>query len=258
MATRFFSDAEISRLRSWPDEVGRDELIGFFTLDVDDRVWLETVARGAGNRLELAVQLCALPWLGFVPDDVAAVPKAAASRVAVQLGIPMTGLAEYGTRAQTRTTHLQAAAARLGWRTMDPVLWKDLEEFLLARAVEHDAPSVLFQLGCEFLRSVQIVRPGPVALMERIATVRTAAVGEVFGRVEHLLTTPRRAELDRLLVVEDGMTVSRLAWLHRGATSASPMAIRGELDKLRYLRDIDAHQLNLSTLPDARRRRLGP
>lgn len=106
---------------------------------------------------------------------------------------------------------------------MDPARWKDLEEFLLARAVEHDAPSVLFQLGCEFLRSVRIVRPGPVALMERVATVRAAAVGEVFGRVEHLLTTPRRADLDRLLVVEEGMTVSRLAWLHRGATSASPM-----------------------------------
>ena len=34
------------------------------------------------------------------------------------------------------------------------------------------------------------------------------------------------------------------------------MAIRGELDKLRYLRDIDAHQLDLTALPDARRRRL--
>lgn len=92
MATRFFSDAEITRLRSRPDELGRDELIGFFTLDVDDRACLG-----------LAVQLCAQPWLGFVPDDVAAVPKAAANRVALQLGIPMADLAEYGARPQTRT-----------------------------------------------------------------------------------------------------------------------------------------------------------
>ncbi|MFD0488547.1 transposase [Saccharopolyspora spinosporotrichia] len=51
------------------------------------------------------------------------------------------------------------------------------------------------------------------------------------------------------------MTTSRLAWLHHGATSASPMSIRAELDKLRYLRDLDAHALDLSTLPGARRRR---
>jgi hypothetical protein len=57
-------------LRSWPEELGRDELIRYFTLSADDRVWLESAARGTGNRLGMAIQLCTLPWLGFVPDDV--------------------------------------------------------------------------------------------------------------------------------------------------------------------------------------------
>jgi hypothetical protein len=61
MSTRFFSDAEIGRLRSWPEELGRDELIRFFTLGADDRVWLEGAARGPGNRLGMAIQLCTLP-----------------------------------------------------------------------------------------------------------------------------------------------------------------------------------------------------
>jgi len=204
----------------------------------------------------LAVQLCALPWLGFLPDDVAGAPRAAVNRVALQLGIPVGGLASYGARQQTRTEHLRVVAARLRWRGAGLAEWKDLEEFLLARAIEHDAPSVLFRLGCEFLQAAKVVRPGVISLMERIAMVRQNATGEVFLRVEHLLSERRRAELDALLVVEDGMTVSRLAWLHRGATSASPMAIRGELDKLRFLRGLDAHRLDLSALPDARRRRL--
>ncbi|SDG69828.1 Transposase and inactivated derivatives, TnpA family [Lentzea fradiae] len=236
--------------------LGRDELIRHFTLGSDDRAWLEGAARGSGNRIGMAVQLCALPWLGFVPDDVTAVPAAAANRVGVQLGIPIADLAGYGARAQTRTEHLRVVADRLGWRTAGRAEWKDLEEFLLARAIEHDAPSVLFRLGCEYLHSAKVVRPGVVSLMEHIATVRRSAVGEVFGRVEHLLSGARRAELDGLLAVEEGMSVSRLAWLHRGATSASPMAIRGELDKLRYLRGLDAHRLDLSGLPEARRRRL--
>ncbi|MFE2757946.1 DUF4158 domain-containing protein [Actinosynnema sp. NPDC059335] len=147
MSTRFFSDAEVRRLRSWPEELGRDELIRHFTLGSDDRAWLEGAARGSGNRIGMAIQLCALPWLGFVPDDVAAVPAAAANRVGVQLGIPIADLAGYGARAQTRTEHLRVAADRLGWRTAGRAEWKDLEEFLLARAIEHDAPSVLFRWG---------------------------------------------------------------------------------------------------------------
>jgi hypothetical protein len=36
--------------------------------------------------LGLAVQMCTLPWLGFVPEDVADAPAAAVNRLAVQLG----------------------------------------------------------------------------------------------------------------------------------------------------------------------------
>ncbi len=256
MSTRFFSTDEIRRLRSWPEEIGRNELIRYFTLGSDDRAWLQRSARGAGNRLGLAVQLCALPWLGFVPDEVPAVPRSASNRLAVQLGLPVAELDSYGEREQTRTEHLRLAAARLGWRTAGAREWKELDEFLLARAVEHDAPSVLFRLACEYLSAQQVVRPGVITLMERIATIRQDAVAEVYTRVQPLLDEHRRSELDGLLAVEQGMSISRLAWLHRGATTASPMAIRGELDKLRYLRGIDAHRLDLSSLPDARRRRL--
>ncbi|WP_456242727.1 DUF4158 domain-containing protein [Actinopolyspora lacussalsi] len=50
--------------------MGRNELIRYFTLGSDDRAWLQRSARSSGNRLSLAVQLCALPWLGFALDDV--------------------------------------------------------------------------------------------------------------------------------------------------------------------------------------------
>lgn len=76
----------------------------------------------------------------------------------VQLGIPIADLAGYGARAQTRTKHLRVVADRLGWRTAGRAEWKELEEFLLVRAIEHDAPSVLFRLGCEYLHSAKVVR----------------------------------------------------------------------------------------------------
>ncbi|MGW2155766.1 hypothetical protein [Nonomuraea sp. NPDC001699] len=35
----------------------------------------------------MLVQLCSLPWLGSVPDDVASAPAAAVARVAERLGV---------------------------------------------------------------------------------------------------------------------------------------------------------------------------
>jgi Domain of unknown function (DUF4158) len=64
--------------------------------------------RGAGNRLGIAVQLCSLPWLGFVPDDVPAAPGPAVARLSKQLGA--RDLREYGAREQTRTEHLRVGA----------------------------------------------------------------------------------------------------------------------------------------------------
>ena len=43
--------------------------------------------RGPADRLGLAGALCTLPWLGFVPDDVAAAPSVAVARLADQLGV---------------------------------------------------------------------------------------------------------------------------------------------------------------------------
>jgi len=53
---------------------------------------------GRGNVLGASVQLCVLPWLGFVPDDVTAAPAPAVARLADRLGIPAAELSSYGQR----------------------------------------------------------------------------------------------------------------------------------------------------------------
>lgn len=52
---------------------------------------------------------------------------------------------------------------------------KEREEFLLARAMEHDSPPLLFRLGCEYLRSAKVIRPGVVSLLEKVAAARVQA-----------------------------------------------------------------------------------
>ena len=73
MATRdAFSEEELARLRGFP-EITRTELIRYFTLTEPDDTFVRQF-RGPANILGAAVQLCTLPWLGFVPDDVHGAP----------------------------------------------------------------------------------------------------------------------------------------------------------------------------------------
>jgi hypothetical protein len=158
-----FADEELERLRGFP-EVGRDELFRFFTLTPADVAFVDPGrGRGPADRLGLAVTLCTLPWLGFVPDKVSAAPPVVVvARLADQLGVDPDALRSYGRRAKTRTEHLRLVAKYLGWRLPTTLELKELDEFLLARAMEHDSPTLLFRLGCEYLISARVIRPGPV------------------------------------------------------------------------------------------------
>jgi hypothetical protein len=144
MLARFLSDAELARLSSWPDEIAEHDLITFFTVTSDDAAWLSGNIR-VENRLGAAVQLCTLPWLGWIPNDLTGCPSAAVSRLGSQLGLAPDDLPELlasygGWEGRTRRDHrARAHTARLaslryrraqaarrvpagaGWNTTRPV-----------------------------------------------------------------------------------------------------------------------------------------
>jgi hypothetical protein len=87
LVAQVFTDEELESLRRFP-EIGREELFRFFTLTPADVAFVDPGrGRGPVDRLGLAVALCTLPWLGFVPDDVASAPRAAVVRLAEQLQV---------------------------------------------------------------------------------------------------------------------------------------------------------------------------
>jgi len=145
---------------------------------------------------------------------------------------------------------------RLGWRASGAGDRKQLDAFLLARALEHDAPEVLLQLACDWLRSERIFRPSVDTLSRRVAAARDGARAETYHRLAALLAPPRPSSLDRLLDVDDELGMTRLAWLRRGASAATPEVLKAELAKLEFLRAHGADRLDLSALPAGRRRML--
>jgi len=260
MPVRYLSDPELARLNSWPEDIAAADAVTFFTLSADDLSWLGEFNR-AENRLGVAVQLSTLPWLGWIPDDLGACPRAALDRLGSALMIAPADvvghLASYGGwQGRTRREHRAQVLTRLGWRWCAAGERKLLDEFLLARALEHDAPGVLLQLGCDWLRAEHIVRPPVDALTRRVAMARDSARAETYHRLAALLIPPRPSQLDGLLDVDPELGMTRLAWLRRGATAATPEMVKAELDKLEFLRRHGADVLDLSRLPAGRRRML--
>ena len=256
MATSFLSDGQLERLRGFPD-IGGDELVRFFTLtDADVAFVAARRGRGPSQRLGLAVQLCTLPWLGFVPDDVRAVPLVAVARLGAQLNVDPGLLVTYGEREQTRTDHLLLVAEYRGWNPPPAggVALQALQEFVLGRAMEHDSPSLLFSLACEYLLSAKTVRPGVLTMLRLVATARSTANSLTYEKVSHLLTDQMTSDLDRLLNFDDAMGSTRLAWLTNSAVEATASSVKSGLEKLMFLRAMDAHVLDLSMLAAERRR----
>ncbi|SFQ31424.1 protein of unknown function [Actinomadura madurae] len=162
----------------------------------------------------------------------------------------------YGKRQQTVSDHLKQVMKYLGWRTASPGTeeLKELEQFLLDRAMEHDSPSLLFHLAAEYLIGARVIRPGVVTLMEMVGTARNAASALISERVDHLLGGQMRGDLDRLLDDDPETGMTRLAWLARPAIEATALSVKTGIEKLKYLRRMDAHELDLSMPPRERRR----
>jgi hypothetical protein len=99
VSEKMFSREQYEQLRSFP-EISRDELFRYFTLTPADVGFVDPGAgRGPADRLGIAVQLATLPWLGFVPDEVASAPAAAVARLAGRLGLEPGAPRGYGKRA---------------------------------------------------------------------------------------------------------------------------------------------------------------
>jgi tRNA isopentenyl-2-thiomethyl-A-37 hydroxylase MiaE len=247
MPVQLFTEAERARRNCFPEMITYEELVTFFTLSERD---LDSIPRysAAHNRLGYALQLCTLRFMGFVPDNLTSAPPTAVVFLAQQLAVTPEVLTAYGIRAHTRQDHLYAAQVHLGYRKVGKKDIATLADWLLERALEHDKPTLLYELTCEKLRTEQLVRPGVTRLERWVAEARERAQGETFRQLTPLLTDDCTRFLDTLLESDSAHGMTPLAWLRRPAVSNSPRAIVGNLEKLTFLRAAGVEAWSLEAL----------
>ena len=137
MLKSFLTDAQRERLNQFPDDIPRDDLSAYFTLSGAD---IETIKsqRHEHTQLGFALQLCTLRYLGFVPNDLSAVPAAAVTFIAHQLNLTPAVIQDYGRRIHTRTDHFLSVQSYLEFRKATATDFSNLTDWLLQRALEHD------------------------------------------------------------------------------------------------------------------------
>jgi hypothetical protein len=86
MPVQLFTEAERAQRDCFPEAITSEDLVIFFTLSARDH---ESIPRSSAphNRLGYALQLCALRFMGFVPDDLRSAPPDAVAFVAHQLRV---------------------------------------------------------------------------------------------------------------------------------------------------------------------------
>ena len=119
MPASIFSETELARLASFPEEIPGDDLIRAFTLTGADRD-LVAIRRGAANRYGRLLR-----YVGFVPRNLSAAPRSAACFVADQLEVSPDEIQSYARREQTRRQHFTEVREHLGFSMLRS---RDLEE----------------------------------------------------------------------------------------------------------------------------------
>ncbi len=248
---RFLSDAETERLEGWPETIERGDVVRFFSPAGEDLRFVRT-QRGAANQLGIALQLGALRWLGFIPDDLPSAHSEALAALAAALDVSTRTIFDYAVRAPTRVEHRLVVRAYAGFR---PFTERELDGLRVPfdeEALEHERPSLLLARICELLRGERIERPSLDRLVRLVGWARERAHEQTFKRLEPQLSDPIRTKLDGLLVSDGGQC--RHAWLRSRPTSVSARALRGELSKRTFLLDdLDVGRFDLSGLPPNRR-----
>jgi hypothetical protein len=235
MPVNWLTAVDHDRLLRFPQNISETDLISFFTLTKEDRRFVER-HYGASGQLGVALQLCALRFLGFIPDDLEGAPEAVISFLARQLDIPIETLADYGRRKRTRSDHTGEIERYLGFRRANAEEWKKLERWLIERAMEHDRPTLLLELLSERLYAMKLIRPGMTLLERAVSGARRQAQEETWRKIEPLLDKEIRKNLDGLLGVNGKYGVTPLTWFRTGATSHSASAILNVLEKIAEMR----------------------
>lgn len=230
---KLLTTAQRDDLLAFPDD--ESELIRLCTLSADDLAFVRA-HRGEHNRLGIAVQLCYLRFPGRTLSAGEAPHAPVLGMVAAQLDLPPGLWDHYAIRDETRREHVLEVLARLGLESFRRSHGRNLVTWLTPLAMQTTQGFVLAQALVAELRARRIVLP-PIRVLELLcAQAATRAQREVFRLLTEPLSAEHRQQLDGLLVVAPGRSISALAWVRQPPGAPGARNIMGHIARLEAVR----------------------
>lgn len=103
-------------------------------------------------------------------------------------------------------------------------------------------------LAIEKLFLEKFLRPGLSVLERLVLKAREEAINETYRLLLPILDDQTKANLDKLGEIEKGKKQSNLVWLRQPAVSFSADAILQNIEKIKFLRELEVEVWNLSEI----------
>jgi hypothetical protein len=246
MPTTFLTPKEREAYDVVPDDVSYRQVVQHFTIAPDDLAVTNSCRRKA-HRFGFALQICYLRWLGRFPENMKATPTVTLQFLSEQLALSSELLLEYPGQTRISRIHRERIRQHLGYREFGS-LREELAAWLLPLAHKHDFARGLLAALIGHLHREKIVRPG-ISTLERLVTqVRNQVKEQIQDTIGAQLSEVQRQDLDALLHVSPGRSVSWLQWFKTPPPKAAAKHLIEWLEKIEVCRALGADQLDLSGL----------
>ncbi len=252
MPVDFLTAEQEKRYGRFAGEPSTEQLAKYFHLSSSDREFISP-RHGGHNKLGFALQLATTRFLGTFLADMSEFPAAVVRYLASQLGIDdLSCLKQYAPDAQW--DHAAEIRARLGYRDFaDQPEHLHLVRWLYTRAwLTNQRPSMLFDPATAWLVEYKVLLPGVTVLARLVAQVRDRVSARLWRKLSSIPSSEQRAHLKALLEVPDGARQTTLDQLRRAPTRSSAAGLAGALERLRKIRALGVHTLDLGRLPPGR------
>jgi len=234
-----------------PPRLSEFDLEQFFTLLADDVAAIRAQFR-SDHRLPAALMLLFMRVAGRPLDGFNVLPRILLRKTAEALAVSPPSIASLRSiykRRQTLSKHQLWAKTYLGLRELERDDEAALTATLLAQAADASHSDDLVQSACQWLFTRRILIPGSRRLQDWARGAFAAVEAKILSAVTTAVPPSSASKvIDSAYGARPNGDGTHLEWLKTPSKRHGPSTLAETLDKVRYLKELGAHNWNLSAV----------
>lgn len=221
------------------------QLITLGTLSIYDIEQI-MLCRRSYNKLGFAYQLIFVKLYNFFPIQK---PFEIVNEIlifaSVQIGIDQNIITDYTKRQPTISEHQNQIRNYLKLNNFDEEIQKKLEIFIFDEALRTENSNIILLKVQEFLRDNKCLQPYTDTLRRIIGTQKEKAKSYIHQAINNQLNQTIINNLNALVATDENR-LSQIEFLKTPPNIASPKSMLILIDKLKIIKNIGIHSLNIS------------